>query len=262
MVARLGTGVLAALLIAGCATTAPPKVATPVPPTTLAAVGEVRPGLGLPKGFLLPAALPDSLALVPPPPASGTAALAADQEAYQLALTASPERFALAAADADLAWPRPATSFEAIIGTKVSTAATPHTAMLLQRVLVDAGLSTYRAKDHYKRTRPFVVNNGTTCTPTEEAMLRNDGSYPSGHTAIGWIMALTLTDLAPDKTDALLQRGYDFGQSRVICRVHWMTDTVAGRTMAAATYARLQADPVFQAQRALAREELAKARKP
>jgi acid phosphatase (class A) len=261
MTTRFGTGLLAFTLLAGCATTAP-RVATPVPPTTLAAVGEVRPGLGLPKGFLPPASLPNSLELVPPPPAPGTAAMAADQEAYQLALAATPERFALATADANLAWPQPATSFEAIIGTKVSTAATPHTAMLLQRAMVDAGLSTYRAKDNYKRTRPFVVNNGTTCTPAEEPALRKDGSYPSGHTAIGWILAMTLTDLVPDKTNALMKRGYDFGESRVICRVHWYSDTVAGRNMAAATYARLQADPVFQAQRALARAELAKALTP
>lgn len=255
-------GLLALTLLAGCATTAPQHAAAPPPPTTLAAVGEVRPGLGFANGYLPLPALPNSLTLVPPPPAPGSAAMAADQAAYELALTASPERFALATSDADLNWPHPAESFEAIIGFKVTTDATPNTAMLLRRVLTDAGLSTYRAKDFYKRTRPFVVNNSTTCTPAEEPMLRKDGSYPSGHTAIGWILAMTLTDLVPDKTDALMKRGYDFGESRIICRVHWYSDTVAGRNMAAATYARLQADPVFQAQRELARAEIAKVRKP
>jgi acid phosphatase (class A) len=249
----IGSATLAfALLLAGCATSAPP------PPTTLAAVGEIRPGIPLPKGYLPPAALPDSLALVPPPPAQGSAALAADQEAFQAATAASADRFALAAADADLRWPAPIAGFETILGAKLSTTATPHTAMLLQRALADAGLSTYRAKEHYQRTRPFVVNNSSTCTPQDEAALRGDGSYPSGHTAIGWMLALVLTDLVPQKADALLQRGYDYGQSRVVCRVHWMSDTVAGRLMASATFARLQSDPVFMAQRDLARAELAK----
>ena len=71
MMTRFGTGLLAFTLLAGCATTAPPHAAAPVPPTTLAAVGEVRPGLGLPKGFLPPASLPNSLELVPPTPSRG-----------------------------------------------------------------------------------------------------------------------------------------------------------------------------------------------
>jgi len=37
-----------------------------------------------------------------------------------------------------------------------------------------------------------------------------------------------------------------------------MSDTVSGRTIAAATYARLQSDPVFVAQRELARAEMAR----
>ena len=85
-------------------------------------------------------------------------------------------------------------------------------------------------------------------------------SLPSGHTAIGWMLALVLTDLVPQRQDVILQRGYDFGYSRVICRVHWMSDTRAGRVIAAATFARLQADPVYQAQRDLARSEIAAAR--
>ena len=100
------------------------------------------------------------------------------------------------------------------------------------------------------------------CTPKDEAALGKDGSYPSGHAAIGWMVALVLTDLAPDKTDPLLQRGYDFGQSRVLCRVHWQSDVDAGRLMASATFARLQSDPLFQAQRELARAEMKRAATP
>jgi len=102
-----------------------------------------------------------------------------------------------------------------------------------------------------------VEHDGNTCRPQDEPMLRKDGSYPSGHTAIGWMLALVLTDVMPDKQDALLKRGYEFGESRVICRAHWLSDTLAGRVVASATYARLQSDPVFRAQRELARQELA-----
>ena len=70
--------------------------------------------------------------------------------------------------------------------------------------LTDAGLATYGAKDHYKRTRPFVANKAPSCTPAEEAMLAKDGSYPSGHASLGWAWGLVLAGIAPDRADAVL----------------------------------------------------------
>ena len=69
-----------------------------------------------------------------------------------------------------------------------------------------------------------------------------------------------LAGIAPDKADAVLQRAHAFGQSRVICGVHWQSDVDNGRLMGAAAVARLQSDPVFTAQVALARQEVADAR--
>ena len=91
-------------------------------------------------------------------------------------------------------------------------------------------------------------------------MLRNDGSYPSGHSAIGWGWALLLTEIIPDRTDAILARGRAFGHSRVICNVHWQSDIDAGKLIAAATVARLHADPAFRADLEAARSEVAAAR--
>jgi acid phosphatase (class A) len=86
------------------------------------------------------------------------------------------------------------------------------------------------------------------------------GSYPSGHTSIGWNWALTLTEIAPDHADAILQRGRAFGQSRGICGAHWKSDIESGRIIGAATFAKLHASPVFMAQMAAARAEVSKAR--
>jgi acid phosphatase (class A) len=251
-------GQLALPLLLGACATDLNIVATP--PTSEASVGMVRPGVPLVNGYLKPADLPDSAAILPGPPAAGSAAAAADQAAFQTAMTVPADRFARAAADAELRFPAVTESFAAIVGVAIDERSMPHTAMLLRRTMTDAGLSTYGAKQRYQRTRPFVVNSVPSCTPSDEAMLAKDGSYPSGHAAIGWMMALVLTDLAPAQATALLQRGFDFGQSRVFCRVHWQSDVEAGRLMAAATFARLQADPVYAAQRDLARGELARAR--
>ena len=244
-----------AALLAGCQTPAP------VPPTTPEAVGEFRPGSGYVNGYLDRKQLPNSLTLLPKPPAAGSAQAAADLDMHRStrSLRDTP-RWALAARDANLKFPAAADTFSCALGIPVSPTGTPHLNMLLRRTLLDSGLSTYGAKDHYKRQRPFAALKEGTCAPASEAALAKDGSYPSGHAALGWAWGLVLTGIAPDKTDAVLQRAHAFGQSRVICGVHWQSDVDQGRVMGAAAVARLQGDPVFTAQVALARQEVADAR--
>jgi acid phosphatase (class A) len=211
--------------------------------------------------FLTTDDLPDSLRLLPPPPAPGTAAFAADEEAYRTtrAFRGTP-RWALAASDADLTFPEAAGTFSCALGVPVTEEATPHLYRLLRRIRTDASHVTGRAKDHYRRARPFTVTKEATCTPLFEPMLRKNSSYPSGHSTIGWVWALTLTEIAPDRTDAILGRGFAFGQNRVICGVHWQSDVTAGRVVAAGVVARLHANPAFRAQLEAARAELAAAR--
>lgn len=227
--------------------------------TKPATVPEIHPGILA--GYLQPEALPNSLALLPPPPASGCAALALDEEVSRksLALRGTP-RWELATEDANLMFPQAAGTFSCALGAPITEQDTPHLYMLLRRTLADAGLSTYTAKNHYQRTRPFVINKEPTCTPDEEALLMKDGSYPSGHTAIGWAWALILCEIAPEQTDAILARGRAFGQSRVICNVHWHSDVVEGRFMGAAAVARLHADPGYRAEIEAAKAELAAVR--
>jgi acid phosphatase (class A) len=246
----------AALLASACATT--PRVVAPV---SAAEVGELSAGSGYLKGYLASADLPDSLALLPPPPAEGSPAQAGDDAAFR-ALTAlqGTPRGALAAQDANLLFPKAAETFTCALGLPISEEETPNLNMLLRRTLADAGQATSRAKVKYKRTRPFVVFKAPTCTPRVEAELMKDGSYPSGHSAVGWAWALELAEIAPEREDLLLQRGRAFSQSRGICGAHWKSDIEAGRLIGAATVARLHANPVFVAQLEAARLEVARAR--
>jgi acid phosphatase (class A) len=227
--------------------------------TKPAAVPEIHPGILA--GYLDAKMLPDSLALLPSPPAEGSAALALDEEVSRknLALRNTP-RWDLAAEDAELMFPEAADTFSCALGIPITERNTPHLYMLLRRTLADAGLSTYTAKNHYQRQRPFMVNNAPICTPEEEAQLRKDGSYPSGHTAIGWAWTLILAEIAPDRANAILARGRAFGESRVVCNVHWHSDVVEGCYMGAAAVARLHADPAFRADLEAAKNEFAAAR--
>jgi acid phosphatase (class A) len=247
--------VLSAVLVAsGCASSA--RV---VAPTSAAEVGEFRHGFL--NGYLATADRPDGLALLPAPPAPGSAAQAADDAAFrELTKLQGTPRGAIAVQDADLNFPEAAEVFSCALGVPISEKDTPNLNMLLRRTLTDAGLATYNAKDKYQRMRPFVLFNVPSCTPAADAALAKDGSYPSGHTSVGWTWALVLTEIAPDRADAILQRGRAFGQSRAICGVHWESDIESGRVIGAATVARLHASPVFRTQMEAARAEIASER--
>ena len=166
-------------------------------------------------------------------------------------------RWALATSDADLKLPEAAGTFSCALDVPIGEAQTPRLYVMLRRTLTDVGLSTYTAKDHYRRTRPFGENEEPICTPEDQAALAKDGSYPSGHTAIGWAWALLLTEVSPERADAILARGAAYGESRNVCNVHWYSDVVAGRQIGAATLARLHADAAFRADLAAATKEVA-----
>jgi len=224
-------------------------------PSTQLDVTEIDAGI-LP-GYLDVEALPNSLELLPPPPVEGSTEWILDQEKADYFVTqVSEERREQAIRDVYLSFPEALQAFNGVLPFPLTEETTPNTIMILRRTLPDAGLSTYRAKNHYQRPRPFMVNNTPVFSPENEAKLRGDGSYPSGHTAIGWAWALILTELFPDQTDAILERGKEFGISRNICNVHWHSDVVAGRTMGAATVARLHADNQFLIDMGTAKKEI------
>ena len=77
---------------------------------------------------------------------------------------------------------------------------------------------------------------------------------------MGWAWALILSELAPDRANAILARGLAYGESRVICGVHYASDVEAGRLVGAAMVARLKGDRAFQRDLAAARLEIEKAR--
>ena len=240
--------VLPLAALSACAT-----VASDAPPP--AAAGAIKFDLGPP---YIGGGLPGGERLVPAPPAQGTQSLMRDEadNAAYLESAAGP-RWHQAARDAYLGPGWVGQSFECAAGRAISDTATPATARLLRRAGGDFAMSTSAVKERYMRLRPFAVNGGPTCTPDDEQALRGNGSYPSGHAAIGYGSGLLLASLLPDRAADLLARGKAFAASRAVCNVHWTSDVEAGETIAAATFARLQADEAFRTDWAAARAELA-----
>lgn len=234
-----------ALLIAGCtaAIAAPDSGGSAVP----AAPGQHQRAafdMGPP---YLPEPLPAGETLVGAPPAAGSEGMNRDERlsAAGIALYGS-ERFKLARRDADLGPGGVPGAFSCTAGLVISDSATPAIMHVLRRAEADFGISTSGVKARYNRPRPFTVNNRPTCTPADEVALRHNGSYPSGHSAIGYGTGLLLAAVFPDRAAALTRRGIEFGESRRVCNVHWESDIEAGRLFAAATFARLQSDPTFR----------------
>ena len=215
---------------------------------------------GLLPGYLQAASIPSGIDLLPPPPAEGSAAAARDREGNERILaSADSSRQQQAKIDAATVFPGVTHSFACALGMEIGDATTPALYRLLRRSLADFGLSTRPVKQKYMRPRPFLVNGKPPCTPNEIETLRNDGSYPSGHSAYGFGWGLILASVAPDRTDAVMRRGIDFGDSRQVCNVHWPSDVEQGRVVAAAVFARLQAEPAFRSDFEAARAELSTA---
>lgn len=141
----------------------------------------------------------------------------------------------------------------------ISDSATPAIARYIRRLTETGHWSCYEAKRKYMRVRPFArMNEHLTSAYDDEASLRTNGSYPSGHTSLGWIVALGMTEVAPELADTILRRGFQYGEDRWIVGAHWRSDVQAGYLCSSATWARAHANPVYYEDLKAARAEWAR----
>ncbi|MDR2743742.1 MAG: phosphatase PAP2 family protein [Desulfovibrio sp.] len=203
--------------------------------------------------------IPDSLAFLPPPPAPESPDFARDQAVYlQTRNLKDTDRWRQAVFDADIRnnWPE---FFKDALGFPLDKKETPALYELLAGIAADFADASRTAKKKYRRVRPFMYfgQEGATCTPRQEENLKTNGSYPSGHTTLGWGMALILAEAAPSRKDAILKRGYEYGMSRVVCGVHWKSDVDAGFLVGSAVVAYLHNVHEFRRLLQLAKAEIA-----
>lgn len=209
-------------------------------------------------GYLTSSSRIDAVTFLRPPPDAGSLAQRHDDDvaAAAVALHSGP-RWVLATADAEfLNQMLAARSFECALGVPLSQEGTPATLHLLSRARIDVMTASRDIKTLYQRPRPFMINQQAICTPADEALLRGNGSYPSGHAMLGWLWALTLADVAPDRAQALLIRGRDYGESRIVCNVHWRSDVIAGRDLADVVAMGVRGNPAYHRDVDAARREI------
>ncbi|MFT4045883.1 MAG: phosphatase PAP2 family protein [Solimonas sp.] len=192
------------------------------------------------------------------PPAEGSPADAGDVQAIlRLQKATSATRRAQAEDDGDALYARFADAF----GRPLDRAHTPYTIRLLNRLERTVARPVFAAKDLYRRARPYQRLTlaracGRGSAPSADPDVAGRTSYPSGHAAYGWMAVQALAELAPQRAPALLQRGIDYGESRLVCGVHFPSDVEAGRLVATAVYERVRGVADFQRDFACAAAEL------
>jgi acid phosphatase (class A) len=217
------------------------------------------PPAGAPQGYL-GAGMPDESIFLPPPPADRSAAGKADLAIFRATRAQrGSERWQLATRDDAVDPASVLGSFGCALGVRLKPGDAPTLDRLIQRALMDAVTIIGPPKERYRRERPFLRAKGEICIARTPSLERG-GSYPSGHSTVGWLDALILAELAPDRAAQLLARGRAFGESRVVCGVHYPSDIEAGHVLAAGLFATLDADPAFRADMEAAKVELELAR--
>ncbi len=184
-----------------------------------------------------------------PPPAVNSPAQEADLAAVlELQRARTAAQVAEAQADQEVSVFR----FADVLGERFAEDRVPKTAALAERVCRESAAVTGAAKKFWSRPRPYVA------APEVKPVVSHvtSGSYPSGHATCGYLWAILLADIIPERHDELFARGRRYGLNRVIGGVHYPTDAEAGRLSGAVIAAALYANPAFRADLAAARTEL------
>lgn len=249
--------VMVALGVAACtmgpkAPVAPAVAAAAVDPAMMAKLAAT--------GFLTPETTPDATVIIPPAPAEGDARNDADWALFRYTRAfEGSDRWALAQNDNSYKASDILKDYSCAVDAELTPENAPTLSLVLSRAGVDSGNAAARAKQVYKRTRPYLHNPGNICIPKTDDLSKSF-DYPSGHSSLSWVQGLILASLAPDRSTQILQRARGYGESRIVCGVHNWSAVEAGRTNAAGVFAALQGSPEFQKAIVQAGAELRKAR--
>ena len=74
--------------------------------------------------------------------------------------------------------------------------------------------------------------------------------------AVGYLMGVVLAAMVPEKKEAIFVRTQEFGESRLVCGVHYPTDVAAGRIAGTVLAAVAMSNADYQRDFAAARAEL------
>lgn len=192
----------------------------------------------------------DLTLLLAPPPAADSAVTKAELDALvDVQKSRTKERSDLAIADDQESIWRFA---DVVADTKFTKENLPLFTAFFDRVVATEPAVVDPAKDLWKRPRPYMTD--TRINPLLKK--KTSGAYPSGHTTIGTVMGMVLSNMIPEKRAVIMARAWDFGQSRIVAGMHYASDIEAGHLAGAAITAVLETHADFKAAFEAAKSEL------
>lgn len=196
----------------------------------------------------------DPALLLPPPPADDSQLGREEMaELRRIEKVRTPAEVARAKADDAT---KSVTIFAEAVGPAFDLARLPETKALFQIVRAEEKAAADRAKAHFRRNRPWIVDPKIgACSRDDEAW----SAYPSGHTTMGYSMGAVLARLIPGRAPAIMARAAAYAHNRLVCEVHRASDVTAGQAYGMMVAERLMEQPSFHAQFEAARRELQQA---
>ncbi len=145
-------------------------------------------------------------------------------------------------------------AFRNVLGPKFTAESLPLTAALSARVHANEGAVLGPAKAFFRHRRPFNVSSAVhpVCKTTGNI---DDYGYPSGHSTSGWLEALVLVQMVPEKRNEILDRAADYAHNRVVCGVHFEGDALAAKSVGYATMGQMMNNEEFKRDLAAAKAE-------
>jgi acid phosphatase (class A) len=186
---------------------------------------------------------------LPAPPADDSAQTKAElKELLEIQATRTPEQEKAAIADAEEnVW-----RFADVMGPDFDAAKLPKTAALFDRIVATEDVVDDHAKKAFNRPRPYMLDEQI------HPLLKKSksGSWPSGHSTIGYLMATVLGEMVPEKRNALFTRAAGYAENRLVAGFHYRSDTVMSRTGAALIAQKMEEQPDFKTEFDAAKAEL------
>jgi acid phosphatase (class A) len=205
--------------------------------------------------ILISPGLADAVVLITPPPALASKKMSKDvAEIYALHRSATPQEVEKAN------WDNQHENIYAIgmvLGDKFTPENLPATAALWADVDNDQNIVVSAAKKFFQHPRPYDLDpNIHSLCGSKPGGAKN--SYPSGHGTVGYVSALLLSMMVPEKQDLIRARADDYAHNRVVCGDHYAGDLPASKEAAELIMGNIIGNPRFQQKFAAAKAEVRK----
>jgi acid phosphatase (class A) len=202
-----------------------------------------------------PAIFDAVVALTPPPPLDSMKMSKDLAEIFAIHRSANPQQVESANWDNqhENIW-----AIAKVLSGKLTPESMPATAALWADVSNDQGIFVSAAKKYFQHPRPYDLDaNIKSICGSNPGGPKN--SYPSGHGTMGYVAAILLTMMVPEKASVIHARADEYAHNRVVCGDHYAADVIGSREGAFMVVGNMIGNPRFEPKFASAKAEVRRA---